>query len=825
MRAKKKAKKSRKKKWLLILGSIFILLIAGGCAAVVGVSNSLMDKSKVKDQIEGSTIYDRDGHELTKLYVQNRDYVDYQKIPPTLVKAFVNTEDARFYEHNGIDVLGIGRALYKDALAGGAVEGASTITQQLARNVYLSSEKSIWRKTKEALIALNLERNYSKEQILEFYLNEIYLGKGNYGVEAASKYYFGKDLKDLSISEDAVLAGLPKAPNTYNPIQNYDKSIERRNTVLGLMLKYGTISQMQYNVAIKEPIHIAKHTNNDKADMQPYIDYVLQEAHDKYGLTEDQLYRGGFKIYTELDSKAQTAMADAFKDDANFPESRGKDKVQAGMVILNPKTGGIIAMEGGRDYVTKGLNRAVATKRSPGSSIKPLAVYSPAVEKGWHPYDMLKDVRMTYPGGYTPKNYGDLRYRGEVTMTDALKMSLNAPAVWLLNEIGIETSFQYLKKYGIPYDPKLDRHLGIALGDITHGVSPLDMARAYSAFDNKGVIVEPHAITKIQDRDQNVVQADLSTTTVITEQTAYYMTQMMQEVVNSGTGKLAKMDRPVAGKTGTTEMEGTNGNRDAWFVGYTPELVGSIWMGYDKSDSSTNYLTSSEGSNWTAQLFSTVMSKVEDGRDIVPFPTPDGVDTTPPPPTVTIPAVQDLKASLAGDSFRLSWSANADKTIHYQVYRYFDDPAKKELIGDTDHGEWMDKPDLSKSTGKIHYFVIPYSVDTKQQGSSSNVIEISIAPNNGAQPGANNPNGNVPGDGTAVPGQDNQGGQVTNPGDTGQQGGAQTPPTGTTNGDQGNVNQPSNGVTSGGTTNSTTTQGQTPIQQYPTQTKKFKKHP
>lgn len=813
MRSKKKSKKSKKMKWLLILGSIFVLLVAGGCTAVVSVSNSLMDKSKVKDQIEGSTIYDRDGHELTKLYVQNRDYVEYQKIPPILTKAFVNTEDSRFYEHNGIDVLGIGRALYKDALAGGAVEGASTITQQLARNVYLSSEKSIWRKTKEALIALNLERNYSKEQILEFYLNEIYLGKGNYGVEAASKYYFGKDLKDLSISEAAVLAGLPKAPNTYNPIQNYDKSIERRNVVLGLMLKYGTISQMQYNVAVREPIHIAKHTNDGKADMQPYIDYVLQEAHDKYGLTEDQLYRGGFKIYTELDSKSQTIMADAFKDDSNFPESRSKDKVQAGMVILNPKTGGIIAMAGGRDYVTKGLNRAVATKRSPGSSIKPLAVYSPAIEKGWHPYDMLKDVRMTYPGGYTPKNYGDLRYRGEVTMTDALKMSLNAPAVWLLNEIGISTSLNYLDKYGIPYDKKLDRHLGIALGDITHGVSPLDMAKAYSAFDNKGVIVEPHAITKIQDRDQNVVQADLSTTTVITEQTAYYMTQMMQEVVNSGTGKQAKMDRPVAGKTGTTEMEGTNGNRDAWFVGYTPELVGSIWMGYDKSNSSTNYLTPNEGSNWTSQLFSTVMSKVEEGRDVVPFPTPDGVDTAPPQPQqVTIPAVSDLKAVLAGDSFRLNWSADSDKTIHYQIYRYYDDPAKKELIGDTDHGEWVDKPDLSKSTGKLHYFVIPYKTDTKQQGNSSNVIEISLVPNTNNQQGTNNPNGNVPGgdnpgNGAVLPGQDNQGGQNTNPGDLGQQGGT-TNPAGTTNGDQGTVNQPSGGAAPGSVTNPTT-QGQT----------------
>ncbi|HJV45935.1 MAG TPA: PBP1A family penicillin-binding protein [Bacillota bacterium] len=711
-------KKRRKiKKWILGIAAVFLVLSMAGCTAAMSVGSQLIDKGKVKNQSESSVIFDKDGKEITKLYADvNREYVDFSKIPDIVKKAFVDTEDERFYQHNGVDFLGIARAVYKDIRAGGAVEGASTITQQLAKNVYLTNTKSIWRKTEEALIAINLERNYSKDQILEFYLNEIYFGHGAYGVQAASKFYFGKDVSQLNLAEAATLAGMPKAPNTYAPIPNYDKSVERRKTVLTLMVRNGTITQQQADTATKEQLKLANNTKNNDDVVQTYIDYALQEAEDKYGLTEDQIYRGGYEIYTALDMKAQKAMADAFNNPKLFPDSKSKDPVQAAMVIIDPHTGGIVAMTGGRDYVPKGLNR-VESKRNPGSTFKPLAVYGPALEEGWHSSDLLKDEKMTFPGGYSPSNwYGD-GYTGQVSMSEALKRSKNVPAVWLLNELGMDTSFRYLSKFGIPYDKKTDRKLGIALGDID--VTPLNMAKGYSAFDNKGIILEPHVITKIKDNGGNVKEADVNSNTAVSEQTANTMTSMLIGVVNDGTGKQAQMNRPVAGKTGTTQMPGTNGNRDAWFVGYTPEYVAAVWMGYDKSDASTNYLR--QGSEVPAHFFSVVMTEALRGREVKPFPKQEQIEDTP-TPQVQTPTVQDLKAEQLQDSIHFKWTVADDNHFTYRIYRYADDPNKKQVIGETQKGEWIDL--VPKLDQALHYYVVAFDSTTKQEGPSSNVIEV-----------------------------------------------------------------------------------------------------
>lgn len=722
-------KKTKRKpwKWIMVIVGLFALLVIGGCTALMSVGNVIMDKDKVLEQNESSIIYDRDGNEVTKLYVgENRQYVEYQNIPPIIIQAFVNTEDERFFTHNGVDIISIGRALYKDILAGSAVEGASTITQQLARNVYLTTEKSLWRKTKEAMIALNLERNYSKEQILEFYLNEILFGDAVYGIQAASEYYFGqKDLNQLSLAEVATLAGLPKGPNSYSPFKNYEKSVQRRKIVLSLMQKNGAITKEQMEAASKEELKLAPKGKKGKEGYQAYIDYVIKEAQEKHGLTENQLYRGGYKIFTDLDVQAQNAMVKAFNDPDLFPSGKSKDKVQAGMVILDPKTGGVVAMMGGRDYGSGDFNRAIQAKRSPGSTFKPIAVYTPALEQGWNPYDTLKDEKMTFPGGYSPSNWNGDGYWGQVTMFDALKRSKNVPAVWLLNELGIETSFRYLDRFGIPYDKQADRKLGIALGDLTHGLSPFDMAAAYSAFANGGVIIEPHAITKLEDREGESSEREVSSSTVMTEQTAYYMTMMLKGVVEGGTGKNARMNRPVAGKTGTTQMEGTkSGNRDAWFVGYTPEYVGSIWMGYDVPNSKTNYLK--EGSAVTAKLFKVVMTDALKGRKVKDFEKPKNIKELEPP--VQFKPIIDLRAEQLVDSIHMTWTANQDEGTIYRVYRYLDDPAQKELLGETEYNEWVD---LSVAFEKpVHYLVVPYNTQLQKEGEASNIAEVITVPVN-----------------------------------------------------------------------------------------------
>ncbi|WP_164985149.1 transglycosylase domain-containing protein [Ammoniphilus sp. CFH 90114] len=715
---KKKKKKVNIWKWFAVLVGLMMLLAVGGCAAVLSVGNALVDQGKVKEQIETTILYDNEEREVFRLYVEDRESVPYQEIPPIIVSAFVNVEDERFFTHQGLDPIAIARALYKDIRAGSKVEGASTITQQLAKNVYLTHEKSIWRKTKEAIIAVNLEQNYSKEQILEFYLNEIYFGDAVYGIKSAARYYFGKDdLNDLTLAEVATLAALPKAPNNYSPLKNYEKSLERRKVVLALMERNGSITKEEREAAANEELQLVGAGKGDQA-IRAYVDYVLKEAQERFDLTENQLYRGGYQIYTEMDSKAQNAMIKAFDNPALFPKSKSKDPVQAGMVIMDPHTGGVVAMMGGREYVTKGLNRAL-TKRSPGSTFKPLAVYAPALEKGWNPYDMLKDEKMTFSGGYSPSNWNGDGYLGQVSMYDALKRSKNVPAVWLLNEIGIETSFRYLDRFGIAYDKQQDRQLGIALGGLTHGATPMEMAAAYSAFANNGVVIEPHAIVKIQDRDGALLQKDVATSTVVTEQTAYYMTKMLQAAVNEGTGKSAKMNRPVAGKTGTTQMEGTKGgNRDAWFVGYTPEYVGAIWMGYDKSNAKTNYLT--EGSSVTAKFFRTVMTEALKGREVKSFTRPKGVKELEPP--VNLQPITDLQATNTIDSIHLIWSPIPDERILYRIYRYIGDPANRELIGETEYSEWIDMG--IQSTEPIHYFVVPYDTQNRREGSASNVVSL-----------------------------------------------------------------------------------------------------
>ncbi|HEY0827780.1 MAG TPA: transglycosylase domain-containing protein, partial [Bacilli bacterium] len=599
------------------------------------------------DMDEASVIYDINNNEVSKLYKENRESVSLDEVPERLKQAFIATEDKRFNSHDGVDFYSIGRALVKDIIQGSAVEGGSTITQQLAKNMFLShisTEKTLFRKAKEASFAVALENNYSKDEILEMYLNRIFFGNGAYGVKAAAARYFGKpELKGdadgkngLTLGEMAFLAGIPKAPSKFNPISNIELAMERKAVVLKLMFDQGLITEEEKNAANAELYTPPSDVKNQA--YLTYIDYVMEEAQEVTGLTEDELNRNGYKIYTTLNTEAQTIMETTFKNRKFFQKDGPEQIAQGSMVILNHKDGGIVAMIGGRDYVPKGLNRATVP-RQPGSAFKPISVYGPALETGdWNPYSMLKDEKMSF-GSYSPRNYNN-KYLGEVSMYEAVKLSINLSAVWLLNEIGLKKSMQFSANLGMPLK-SADRNLTIALGGLTEGVTPLQMAQAYGAFANGGKLNKAHAVVKILNyEDEKIYSFKPDAKQVMSEETAYYMTLLLQKVTAAGgTGAKAAMKRPVAGKTGTTQsgLKGVSGNRDIWFVGYTPEWTASVWMGFDKTDKKHNITV---GSGSTALIFKEVMSKALAKVKVTAFTKPKGVAELKGPPE----AVKDLTA-------------------------------------------------------------------------------------------------------------------------------------------------------------------------------------
>lgn len=705
--------------WVLI-GLAFMVtcfvVVAVGVAAVYALGNAWLDECQL-DAAEASVVYDIDGKEVARLYVQNREKVSLDRIPDHLKNAVIATEDRRFYQHHGVDLWGVMRALYKDILAMEAVEGASTITQQLARNAFLSHEKTLLRKTKEAILAFAIERRYSKEEILEMYLNYIYFGNGAYGVQAASELYFGKDVSELTLDEAALLAGMPKAPNRYNPLKNPEAAKERRNLVLRLMEEQGYITPAERKAAEQRPIHVVK----PKVEREPYnayLDYVIEEAETRYGITEEELLRGGYHIYTNLIPRMQRVVYEKFSDDALFRYAkREPEPLQASMVILNAKTGGIAAIAGGREYVRKGLNRAVDIKRDPGSAIKPLVVYAPALEEGWSPYDVLPDRPMRF-GNYEPKNY-DRQYRGEVTMYEAVRKSLNVPAVWLLKQLGVETGYRYGKAFGLPMpEPVNPDHLSLALGSGV-GVSPLHMAQAYAALANGGVWTEAHAIRKITSRDEQlIVEAKPDTRRVVSPKTAYYMTEMLQEVVRSGTGKSASFGRPLAGKTGTTQK-----SRDAWFVGYTPTWVGAVWTGFDKKVD-----VKITGGSTAAPIFKAVMREALRGTKWEDFKRPEGVKPIEPP--VTLKPVSGLTGDITVTpnltvQITLRWTPLDDKRVRYRVYERTPD-GQRIARGETDGGVWTyETPTVQP---EYRFEVVAVDPEANKEGPPAGPITLSLAP-------------------------------------------------------------------------------------------------
>lgn len=604
--------------YLLFDGSVIGIIIAlVGLFYVFQYGGQVVKQHEDKFQLpESSIIKTSDGTILRMIPLPGSGYrhlAELEEMPALLINTFLAVEDRRFYSHQGLDYKGISRAFLNNIVDMNLSEGGSSITQQLARNLYLNRNKNVIRKLNEASIALALERQLSKREILKLYLNQIYMGRGQYGVKAAAERYFGvSDLKKLEIWQIATLAGIPKGPSIYNPIDNSTLSNTRRNLVLQIMLDQGLITNEQM-IEARDKKYQPPAANKVEVIGVHYVDAMLKEAAQITGKSVEELRTGGYTIVTGLNIKAQQALEQAFLKESSFPPDGKDQQVEAAMTIMDHRTGEVVALIGGREQNEGGLNRATIDARQPGSSFKPIIDYGPALESGkYSPNSILSDRKYAY-GNYVPENLNGV-YQGQITMSRALQKSVNAPAVWLLKQVGISSARQFAAKLGIVLTED-DNHLSIALGGLHNGISPLKMTQAYGVFANGGKFNEAHMVRSITDAKGKVVYKHPSESRqVISQRTAEAMTMMLRNVVNEGTGKKAQMNRPVAGKTGTTQLDlpgvSKKANRDLWFVGYTSEWTAAVWMGFDRTNKD-NYMT--EGSGKAAALFSTVMSKALSG--------------------------------------------------------------------------------------------------------------------------------------------------------------------------------------------------------------------
>ncbi|WP_040472041.1 PBP1A family penicillin-binding protein [Lentilactobacillus kisonensis] len=553
-------------------------------------------------------IFDTSNHKAGELYAQKGTYVQLNKVSKNIPKAVLSTEDRNFYHEYGFSVKGIARAmfllvknklLHRDYISG----GGSTLTQQLVKNAYLSQEQTMTRKLKELFLSVQVENVYSKKEILTMYLNNAYFGNGVWGVQDAAQKYFGQNAVDLSVPDSAVLAGMLTSPSAFNPIDHPKAAKWRRNVVLQLMVENNKLTQAQANYYKRTPIVLRDtYVRKDGYRYPYYFDAVIDEAISKYGLTESEIMNRGYRIYTNLNQSQQQAMQTTFNNNYYFPaNATDGTKVQAASIGVSPTTGGVTAVVGGRGaHVFRGYNRATQIDRQPGSTMKPLAVYTPALEAGYKFDSELVDKKKSYgTNHYTPKNYNNV-YQGKVPMYEALAQSMNAPAVWLLNQIGVDRGYQSVKDFNIPVTKK-DKNLALALGGMSGGVSPQQMAGAYTAFANGGKIVKPFYIRKIVDSTGKVVVDNTEKQQgrqIMSSAVAKQMTSMMLGVFNNGTGADAKpYGYQVAGKTGSTEADDTgsaDATKDKWIIGYTPDLVVATWEGFD-STSQAHHLENLSG--------------------------------------------------------------------------------------------------------------------------------------------------------------------------------------------------------------------------------------
>lgn len=587
-------KKSMKKIFKVSVMFVFLSVAAIGIVSfslIFSAYSSLPDVGKLVESYTPAvptTIYDSKDQVIDQIYRERRDTVTISEIPENVRNAFVAIEDRRFYKHHGLDPFRLGRAIVVNISQRRAAQGASTITQQLAKNAFLNHEKKLTRKVKEALITLEIEKRYTKDEILEKYLNEIYFGSGAYGIKTAANSFFEKDVENLNIAEGAMLAGMPNRPTLYNPRKNLEQSVKRSRLVLNQMKKYGYITAEQYDRAMKQKFvlekelpknfvpnkytTVIKEKNSKKSLKTPdFTDIVEKKIFEMFD--ENMIYEGGLKVYTSLDLQMQKAALETFN---NYHLLRDNPKMQGAMVTIDSSNGYIKSIVAGKNFKTGNFNRATMAKRQVGSSFKPF-VYFTALEEGIPMNTVIEDSEIVY-GDWKPHNYGET-FSGNMTILEAMEKSINTVAIKLLERVGVKSAINTFKKTGVNVD--IPANLSIALG--TMSMSPLELATAYAPFSNGGYKVKPIFITKVLDRYGNVLyESSVEKEKIFDSDNVSLIVHMMKNAVTNGSGRMARVTGrngngiEQGGKTGTT-----NDYRSAWFAGVTPEYVTTLYIGYD----------------------------------------------------------------------------------------------------------------------------------------------------------------------------------------------------------------------------------------------------
>ncbi len=569
-----------------------------------------------------TAIYSDDGRIIGEFFQEKRELLGFSQIPPNAVNAVLAAEDAHFYEHRGFRVYSLLRALAADIRARRFVQGGSTITQQLAKTLFLSSEKTFSRKLKELMIALQLEINYTKSEMLTFYFNQIYFGSGAYGLEAAAQVYFGKHAAELTLAECAVIGALPRGPSIYSPYNDMAKARARRAWVLGRMVEEGFITEAQRAAAAVEPITLAAHK---KPETAPYfVETIRQALEEKYG--GETIYRQGLAVHTTLNIEMQLAATQALAEGLKEVEERIKRRggnpeglpLQGALIAIDPATGAVKAMVGGRDFAESQFNRALQARRQPGSAFKPI-VYAAAIREGLTPASFLIDSPIevddpAFSGSWKPKNYEN-RFYGKVTLRRALTHSMNVASVKLFMQIGPDKVIRFARDAGIRSDIK--PYPSTALGGAE--VTLAELTSAYALFANKGQRAELEMIRNVDRKEGRGDSYFPILTEVMAAPRAFLMTSMLKSVVDEGTGRAAQeLGRPAAGKTGTTDDF-----TDAWFIGYTPQLAAGVWVGYDIKKSMGEGET---GGRVAAPIWSAFMKSALAGKESREFKVPDGIE-------------------------------------------------------------------------------------------------------------------------------------------------------------------------------------------------------
>ena len=574
--------------------------------------------------------FSEDGEVIGEFFVERRDVVSLDRMPHHLVQAFVAGEDARFYQHKGLDYLAILRALLRNIFSGEVIQGGSTITQQVVKSILLSPEKSFSRKIREAILAYKIEKYLSKEEILYLYLNQIYLGQGAYGVAAAAETYFGKAIEEVNLAESALLAGLPQAPGKYSPYTHPEQARRRQVYILNRMVEEGLISRTESAKALQTPMRIGVKENSSLEKVPYFVEQVRKYVEERYG--KSALYKDGLQVYTTIDIHfqkiAQEAVISGLKEierRQKYPSSDIPLSPEGALVCFDLETSYVKAMVGGRDFRKSQFNRVTQARRQTGSAFKPI-VYASALDKGYTPASIIVDTPIVFEWGerkWKPKNFEE-KFSGPTTFKNALAHSVNIITVKITQDVGLEYIKEYAQRLGI--SSPLPGDLSIALG--SSSISLYELTKAYAVFANRGSTFKPILIKKILDREGNLLEENLpllyptesqGEAHVISPQTAYIMTHLLQGAVQHGTGWRAKaLGRPVAAKTGTTDHF-----LDAWFIGYTSEFITGVWVGFDGERSLGENET---GSRAASPIWVAFMSKILKDKPLKEFPAPEGIE-------------------------------------------------------------------------------------------------------------------------------------------------------------------------------------------------------